>query len=162
MDKQTLIKLLAYKRWADAATLDAITQIDSALFSKEHHLMLRLMNHIYVVDRIFRANMAGRPHGYQALNTPETPTAEELITAFRESTDEYIAFISALSEDEFGKVIRFTFVDGGEGEMQLMDMVNHILFHGTYHRGAVGWLIQSSGGIAPKDVLTVFLRDYQS
>lgn len=162
MDKQTLIKLLAYKRWADTATLEAIKRIDPASSAKEHHLMLRLMNHIYVVDRIFRANMAGRPHGYQALNTPETPTAEALITAFRESTDEYIAFITTLSEDEFGKVIRFTFVDGGEGEMRLMDMVNHILFHGTYHRGAVGWLIQSSGGVAPKDVLTVFLRDSQS
>ena len=162
MDKQTLIKLLAYKRWADAVTLEAIQQTDQALYPKEHHLMLRLMNHIYVVDRIFRANMAGRPHGYQALNTPETPTAEELVAAFSESTDEYISFVTTLSEEDFGKVIRFTFVDGGEGEMRLTDMVNHILFHGTYHRGAVGWLIQSSGGVAPKDVLTVFLRDYPS
>jgi len=58
------------------------------------------------------------------------------------------------------EVISFTFVDGGHGEMRVSEMLDHVLFHGTYHRGAVGWLIGECGGVPPKDVLTVFLRDH--
>lgn len=78
----------------------------------------------------------------------------------RECTEWYIERVSAMQDADFAKVIRFQFVDGGEGQMKSLDMINHVLFHGTYHRGAVGWLISECGGIPPKDVVTVFLRDH--
>ena len=127
MDKDTVVTLLKYKRWIDFATLQAIRAIDGTVHGEKRHLTIRLMNHIHVVDMIFRANLRGRPHGYTALNTPETPTVDELETA-----------------------------------MTAMEMLNHMLFHGAYHRGAVGWMIGECGGVPPKEVLTVFLRDHHS
>ncbi|MDA5154052.1 diguanylate cyclase, partial [Klebsiella pneumoniae] len=50
----------------------------------------------------------------------------------------------------------------GDGNMTAMEMLNHMLFHGAYHRGAVGWMIGECGGVPPKEVLTVFLRDHHS
>ncbi len=44
--------------------------------------------------------------------------------------------------------------------MKVINMLNHVLFHGTYHRGAVGWPLSESGVPPPKDVLTVLLRDH--
>ena len=160
MDKDTLVALLKYKLWADTATLQSIQETDDSIHPEKRHLMLRLMNHIYVVDRIFQANMTSRQHGYSALNTPETPSVEELRVNMRECIEWYIERVSAMQDADFAKVIRFQFVDGGEGQMKLLDMINHVLFHGTYHRGAVGWLISECGGIPPKDVVTVFLRDH--
>lgn len=58
------------------------------------------------------------------------------------------------------EIIKFRFVDGGYGEMEAADMLNHVLFHGTYHRGAVRWMLSETGVTPPKDVLTVFLRDH--
>ncbi|HII0095497.1 TPA: DinB family protein, partial [Klebsiella pneumoniae] len=121
-----------------------------------------LMNHIHVVDMIFRANLRGRPHGYTALNTPETPTVDELETAMTACTDEYIQYVSAMTPADFHERIAFKFVDGGDGNMTAMEMLNHMLFHGAYHRGAVGWMIGECGGVPPKEVLTVFLRDHHS
>lgn len=160
MDKDTLVALLKYKLWADTATLQSIQETDDSIHPEKRHLMLRLMNHIYVVDRIFQANMTSRQHGYSALNTPETPSVEELRVNMRECIEWYIERVSAMQDADFAKVIRFQFVDGGEGQMKLLDMINHVLFDGTYHRGAVGWLISECGGIPPKDVVTVFLRDH--
>lgn len=57
-------------------------------------------------------------------------------------------------------MIQFRFVDGSDGDMKAVDMLNHALFHGAYHRGTVGWVISESGIIPSKDVLTVFLRDH--
>lgn len=160
MDKDRIVTLLKYKRWIDSETLKSLTAIDDTVDAGKRHLMLRLMNHIYVVDRIFEANMSGEPHGYTALNTPETPTAEALEASMTACTERYIQRVSAMTPADADEVISFTFVDGGHGEMRVSEMLDHVLFHGTYHRGAVGWLIGECGGVPPKDVLTVFLRDH--
>ena len=155
MDKDTVVTLLKYKRWIDLATLQAIRAIDGTVHGEKRHLTIRLMNHIHVVDMIFRANLRGRPHGYTALNTPETPTVDELETAMTACTDEYIQYVSAMTPADFHERIAFKFVDGGDGNMTAMEMLNHMLFHGAYHRGAVGWMIGECGGVPPKEVLTV-------
>ncbi len=161
LDKGSLLRLFSFKRWADTETLNVVQKIDATVSPQQHHQMLRLMNHIYVVDMIFRANLTGQDHGYTALNTPETPSAETLKAALRDCADWYQGFIRDLPVDSGEQVISFRFVDGGDGQMRLIDMLNHVLFHGAYHRGVVGWLISGCGETAPKDVLTVFLRDHQ-
>lgn len=160
MDKDRIVTLLKYKRWIDLETLKGIREIGDAAHAAQRHKMLRLMNHIYVVDKIFEANISGEPHGYTALNTPDTPSAEALEIAMSACTDNYIRRVEAMSPADADEIITFTFVDGGEGEMRVSEMLDHILFHGTYHRGAVGWMLSECGSVPPKDVLTVFLRDH--
>ncbi|EIZ9495136.1 DinB family protein [Cronobacter sakazakii] len=160
MNRDTLVTLLKYKRWADAGTLASVKAVDATAHPEKRRLMQRLMNHIYVVDRIFQANLTGQAHGYTALNTPETPDVETLETTMRDCVDGHIAHVSAMNEADFDETIRFRFTDGSHGEMKALDMLNHMLFHGTYHRGAVGWLVAECGGVAFKDVLTIFLRDH--
>ena len=160
MGADQVVTLFKYKQWIDAETLQAIERVDTSVYAHKHHLMLRLMNHIYVVDMIFRANISGQKHGYTALNTPETPSADELLSKMTECTDWNIQYVSTMSAVDFSHSIEFRFVDGGKGEMKALDMLNHVLFHGTYHRGAVGWLLSECGVTPPKDVLTVFLRDH--
>ncbi|STW88496.1 DinB family protein [Klebsiella pneumoniae] len=106
MDKDTVVTLLKYKRWIDFATLQAIRAIDGTVHGEKRHLTIRLMNHIHVVDMIFRANLRGRPHGYTALNTPETPTVDELETAMTACTDEYIQYVSAMTPRRFPRTYR--------------------------------------------------------
>ena len=77
-------------------------------------------------------------------------------------TDWYIQYVGTMRAVDLTEIITFRFVDGGRGEMSVIDMLNHVLFHGTYHRGAVGWLLSQSGATPPKDVLTVFLRDHHN
>ncbi|QGY31975.1 DinB family protein [Pantoea cypripedii] len=160
MSTQTIVTMLKYKRWIDIETLKAIKEVDTSANAEKRHLTLRLMNHIYVVDMIFRANLTGQQHGYTALNTPETPSADELLSKMAACTDWYIEAVNAMAAEDLAATIKFQFVDGGEGEMKAVDMLNHVLFHGTYHRGAVGWLLSECGVTPPKDVLTVFLRDH--
>lgn len=160
MAKDTIVTLLKYKRWIDYETLKTIKVINESAYAEKRHLMLRLMNHIHVVDMIFRANISGQQHGYTALNTPETPSVDELEVKMAGGADWYIQHVNSMTSDDLGETIKFSFVDGGNGEMTAVDMLNHMLFHGTYHRGAVGWLISECGGVPPKDVLTVFLRDH--
>lgn len=160
MGANTIVTLFRYKRWIDIETLQAIKRIDASANAEKAHLTLRLMNHIHVVDMIFRANITGQKHSYTALNTPETPSADELLITMAECTNWYIQHVNSMPPVDLAETIKFQFVDGESGEMKAIDMLNHVLFHGTYHRGAVGWLLSESGVTPPKDVLTVFLRDH--
>ena len=160
MDKESILTLLKYKRWIDAETLKSVKEVSKTSYAEKRHLMLRLMNHIYVTDMIFKANISGQSHGYTALNTPETPTAEELAARMDDCTHWYIDHVNSMIPADLAETIKFRFVDGGHGEMTGSEMLNHMLLHGTYHRGAVGWLLSESGMTPPKDVLTVFLRDH--
>ncbi|MCP6542063.1 diguanylate cyclase, partial [Klebsiella pneumoniae] len=78
------------------ANLQAIRAIDRTVHGEKRPLTIRPMNHIHVVDIIFRANLRGRPHGYTALNPPETPTVDELEKAMTGCTDKYIQYDSAM------------------------------------------------------------------
>ncbi|MBT0723381.1 diguanylate cyclase [Rosenbergiella sp. S61] len=153
-----LSTLLSFKRWADQQTLAAIATIDDRQYAEQKKIMIRLMNHIYVVDAIFKGNLQGIDHGYQALNTVDTPTITDLSQAMDHCSEWYLSYVDQWSTPTHP--ILFTFVDGGQGSMSAVEMVEHILHHSSYHRGAVGWLISQAGGVAPKDVLSVFLRDH--
>jgi hypothetical protein len=39
----------------------------------ELHTAICILTHVYVVDRIFEANLQHKGHGYAATNAPETP-----------------------------------------------------------------------------------------
>jgi uncharacterized damage-inducible protein DinB len=52
------------------------------------------MNHTYVVDRIFAANLQRLKHDYAATNTTDTPTLEQLHSAIKTSDQWYIDYIS--------------------------------------------------------------------
>lgn len=155
--------LFQYKAWADKEILSAIANVDTAAYKDKRHLMIRLMNHIYVVDQIFIANIQGIPHRYTALNTVETPPLEVLSDAFAISDNHYIEYLHSLVEQQLDEMINFKFVDGGKGAMSRKEMFSHVEHHGAYHRGAVGWLLSECEVTPPKDVLTLFLRDtYQA
>lgn len=162
MNNNTIVTLLNYKRWIDGETLATIRTINDPLHAEKKHLMLRLMNHIHVVDMIFKANISELPHGYTALNTPETPSVDELEVKMAASTDWYIQRVNTMTAEDLAETITFRFVDGSHGAMTAIEMLNHMLFHGTYHRGAIGWLISECGAVPPKDVLTVFLKENQA
>jgi len=44
-----------------------------------------MLNHIYVVDRIFQSHLLGEQHGYSATNTDATPGLDELQFAVAET-----------------------------------------------------------------------------
>ncbi|MEQ9719725.1 DinB family protein [Yersinia alsatica] len=159
MGVNTIVTLFRYKRWIDIETLQAIKRIDASANAEKAHLTLRLMNHIHVVDMILRANING-PEAFLHCTRQRPPLLMSHLITMAECTNWYIQHANSMPPVDLAETIKFQFVDGESGEMKAIDMLNHVLFHGTYHRGAVGWLLSESGVTPPKDVLTVFLRDH--
>jgi len=65
-----LAMLARYNAWCNLRMFDALEALPAGEATKERPTrfknMVHTMNHIYVVDRIFRAHLEGWAHGYNA------------------------------------------------------------------------------------------------
>ena len=147
-----------YKAWANAEILDSIVKIDPSQHPEQWTLAVRLMNHTYVVDRIFAAHLSGETHEFQGTNTPETPSLNQLRDRISASDEWYQRYVSQVPSSELAQPISFTFTDGDRGSMTREEMLFHVLAHGAYHRGNVGMALTACGIDRPKDTFTRFLH----
>jgi uncharacterized damage-inducible protein DinB len=157
-------RLLArYNAWANKLIFDAVAGLPEGEAVKPRQSlfknMVHMLNHNYVIDRIFQAHLEGREHGYTARNTPDHPPFGELWRMQQEIDAWYVAWSDALTDDALGETVQFTFVGGGQGAMTRGEILLHITNHTTYHRGFVAGMFYEVPARPPTTDLPVFLRD---
>lgn len=153
-----LREMFRYNAWANAEFFAKLGLLDPAEHGEERHVAIRLLNHCLVVNRIFAAHLTGRPHGYAADNTPETPTLDQLSAAAAASDRWYLDYLETLSEADLTETIGFDFTDGDRGCMSRQEMLTHAAIHGAYHRGEVGRVLRQISAALPWDTFAVYLH----
>lgn len=156
-----LQKLYGYSAWANNDLFDKLQTLDQAQHKAELHTALRLINHTYVVARIFCGHLSGTEHHYASSNTDETPALGELRTAVRSSDHWYLEYLRTVSPEQLSQVLPFTFTDGDKGYMSREEMLTHVVLHGGYHRGEVGRILSQLCVTPPWDTFAVYLHQLQ-
>ena len=133
-------------------------ELSAITHAPERRTAMLILNHAYVVDRIFVANLQRQKHGYTSAGTKEIPTLENLSKAVRETDLWYVEYVSRLSSQELTEAIDFTFTDGTDGRMSCEEMLAHVITHGTYHRGEVGRILSQLSIARPRDIFTGYLH----
>ena len=151
-------QLIATKRWADRGLYDAVTQHFSRLSAEEGSIMLRILDHIHVVDRIFQHHLQGKPHAFRAPRSPELPQLDALADSAREVDDWYASYVWGLSESDLEEPLEFTFTSGKPARMRRSEIILHVCMHGTYHRGNAGAVLQLKGLQPSRDSITDYLE----
>jgi uncharacterized damage-inducible protein DinB len=158
----TIRMLTRYKAWANGVTFATVMALPDgeALRPRPTRFgdIVRTLNHVYVVEDIFRAHLEGRPHGYTSRNTEHTPDLRDLWEAVQAMDRWYIAYADSLTDRTAGQIVRFEFVDGGRGAMTREEILLHIVNHGSYHRGFVGDMLYQVPAPSPANDLPVYLR----
>lgn len=157
----TIHSLFAQKSWADNELFNLLSTVASAQHAAAAHTAIRTLNHIHVVDRIFRAHLLGEEHGYTATNTEATPELGELQFSVAETDAWFEQYASAVSAAQLSDSISFRFTDGDAGTMTREEMLLHVITHGAYHRGNVGQVLKSIAVAPPRDLYTRFLHASQ-
>jgi len=158
MSQNILTSLFAQKSWANRELFDVLASVTSTEHAASMHTAIRTLNHIYVVDRIFRAHLLGETHPYTATNTTETPELGELHFAVAETDLWFEDYVSTVDAPALAQSLAFQFTDGDAGRMTREEMLFHVLTHGAYHRGNVGQILKGISVAPPRDLLTKFLH----
>ena len=155
--------MLAYKAWANSRTLAAACALPAEELHRKRattfDTILRTLNHVWVVDDLFRCHLTGTEHPYTFRNTETEPTIAELADKQASMDQWYQRFAADLSSEDLDRVVEFTFVGGGDGRMTVAEILLHLVDHGTYHRGYVSDMMYQVPVEPPTTDLPVFLRD---
>ena len=155
--------LTRYNAWANRLIFDAVAVLPPGEAEKPRvglfKNMVHMLNHNYVIDRIFQAHLEGRAHAYGARNTVDYPPLAELWRAQQAIDAWYVERYDRMGAVELDETVHFTYVGGGEGAMTRAEILAHIVNHTTYHRGFVAEMIYRVPAQPPTTDLTVYLRD---
>jgi uncharacterized damage-inducible protein DinB len=158
MSTTTLQSLFAYKAWANTELFAVLATVSGERHADALHTATRTINHIHVVDCIFRAHLLGQAHGYAATNTQETPALADLQAAVAATDAWYAQYVATTPAAALGESLAFQFTDGDAGRMTREEMLLHVLTHGGYHRGNVGQVLKGIAMAPPRDLYTKFLH----
>jgi uncharacterized damage-inducible protein DinB len=152
-------QLIEIKRWADRGLCDVVSENFDRLTKEEAFIMLRILDHIHVVDRIFQHHLLGLPHTFQAARSEVMPDLQALVNGVRELDDWYASYVGRLAAAEFEQPVDFVFTSGKPARMRRGQIILHVCLHGTYHRGNAGAVLQLKGLTPSRDAITDFLED---
>lgn len=156
-----LDEAFAYKRWAMRRTLEAIRAMDAQAFPASVAFARQQLNHIVIVEELFRSRLLGDAAPHAATNTTEVPALDALAARLEASDAWYASHLAGLAPALWDEALRFRFADGREGCMTRREILFHILNHSTYHRGAIGHALDLARVPHPADTWTVFLHESQ-
>jgi uncharacterized damage-inducible protein DinB len=159
MTHTTYSQLMEIKRWADRGLYAAVSQNFDRLSPEESSIMLRILDHIHTVDRIFQHHLRGVPHSFRAARSETLPQLDVLATSAKEVDDWYVSYVESLADEDFEQPIDFVFTSGKPARMRRGEILLHVCLHGTYHRGNAGAVLQLKGLTPSRDSITDFLED---
>ena len=151
-------QLVRYKAWADRGLYDLVGLNLGRLNAEDATIILRLLDHIHVVDKVFQHHLQGLPHDFKAPRSERLPALELLASGAREVDDWYASYVDELPERDFDQPIDFVFTSGSPARMRRGEIILHVCLHGTYHRGNVGVLLHKVGVTPTHDRMTDFLE----
>jgi len=160
---RTARMLADYKRWANQRLFDSLAALPPGEVNKERvsvfKNMIGTLNHLYVVDCIWRAHLEGRGHGFKTSHDLLHPELSELRQAQKDIDHWYCDWSERQTDASLDKPVEFSFVSGESGIMSAGAILMHVVNHASYHRG---WVIQMYFEIPvmpPVTDLPVYLRE---
>ena len=162
MTHADLTLLLEFHYWARNRVLDAAAQLTADQYTRDTGNSFPSVRDTLV--HMYSAEWAWfeRWHGVSPasmLNPADYPDVESLRAAWTEHEAKMRAFLAGLDEAGLARSVAYRSLAGVEGNSQIWEMLQHVVNHGTYHRGQITTMLRQLGAAPPKSSeLIVFHR----
>ncbi|WP_068830444.1 DinB family protein [Pseudomonas sp. BMS12] len=149
-----LQRLLAYHGWAYARLLGELQPLTEEQYRAPCGLFFDsihgTLNHLAVVDRIWLARVRDEPQPFAKLDAEAVSER----TAFEDYLEVGVAAwrnqLDGLTDVELLAPISYRNMAGEPFQWPLLDIVSHLVNHGTHHRGQITAALTALGRPAPK------------
>lgn len=160
MNKHDVEYLFDYNRWANSKVLDAVSKLNAEQFTRDlkssHRSVRDTLAHILAAEWIWLERWKGVSPG-ALLNPEDFHTIGTLERRWAEVERGYAEFINVVSDEALAAVIRYTNTRGEEWAYPLIQMMQHVMNHSTYHRGQVVTMLRQLGAEVTAVDLLVFM-----
>lgn len=163
MTHADLTLLLQFHYWARNRTLDAVAQLTPEHYTRElgnsFPSVRDTLVHLYSAEWAWYQ----RWHGVSPtvmLNPAEYPDVETLRSAWSAHESKMRAFLAGLDDVSLTRAVPYRSLAGVEATSAIWEMMQHVVNHGTYHRGQVTTMLRQLGAAPAKSSeLIVFHRE---
>ncbi len=163
MDITDLRTLLDYNYWARDRLLAAVEALTPEQFTRDLGSSFRSVRDTVV-------HIMGAEFAWLSRWKGESPTSLWSAEPFAdlasvrgkwsEVEDGLRGFVAGLKEEDIGRVIPYKLLSGTAGASPFWQMLQHVVNHGSYHRGQVVTMLRQLGASPPKSVdLIAFYRE---
>ncbi|MDQ3171251.1 MAG: DinB family protein [Acidobacteriota bacterium] len=164
MTPAELCLLLDYHYWARDRMLDALDPLPSGAFTKpmgnSFGSIRDTVVHVYSAEWIWLQRWHGTspslpPAELDALSDPASIRA-----AWAALESDVRAYVAGLDDASVNERVGYRNLEGVEAHSSRWTMLQHVVNHGSYHRGQVTTMIRQAGGKAPlSQDLIAFYRE---
>ena len=166
MNAAFLQRLVDYNYWARDRIFDAVATLTTEQYSRpmgnSFSSIRETLVHVYSADWVWLS----RWHGVSptaGLSADQWPDLASLVTSWRDLETKVRAVVEGVTDAGVDKVIDYKLLSGQPGQSPFSGMVQHVVNHGTYHRGQVTTMLRQMGLAAPKSTdLITFIRERAS
>jgi uncharacterized damage-inducible protein DinB len=163
MNLEQLRTLVDYHYWARDRLLDAVERLSSEQFTKDlgnsFPSIRDTVVHLYAADWIWCTRWEGESP--QSMPAPAGfPDVAAVRRAWTEHEPRVRAVLERLGEKGIGRTIEYRTTDGRPQSQIFWQMLQHVVNHGSYHRGQVTTMLRQLGQNPPKSVdMITFYRE---
>ena len=155
--------LYAYNAWAnnrclDAATLLSVGQFTQAMGSSFASVRDTLV-HIYSAEWIWLERFEGRI-AKQHISADKFSNIASLREPWREQEKKLLAFVEGVTQQHLDSVHEYVTLSYGSLSNPLWQSMQHLVNHGTYHRGQVAGMLRQLGAVPKPTDLIAFYREH--
>jgi uncharacterized damage-inducible protein DinB len=163
MNFQTLETLLDYHYWARDRILDAAERLTAEQLTRDlgnsFPSVRDTLVHLFSADWIWCARWEGQSP--QTMLDPETfPDVASIRAAWTDHEQKVRAILTTLGENGITRTIEYKTLTGLASAQPFWQILQHVVNHGSYHRGQVTTMLRQLGAAPPKSLdLIAFYRE---
>ena len=150
--KEHFLRLFQHAAWADRRVLDKLRNQTPG-----NERARTLFGHVLAAEKLWMTRLGGR----DSSGIPVWPdlSLDECAAWLEQNDAAYERFLDDLTEAGLDEVITYKNSKGIEYRTPVRDVLTHVAFHGTGHRGQVATVLRDAG-IEPADTdFITFVRE---
>lgn len=158
-------ELFAFNSWANHRILGATDALTAEQFTKElgssFSSVRDTLTHIWGVEWIWLERLHGRsPSSFP--NAKDFPDLASLWPRWAEIEKNWIEYVERLGENELKEEVDYKTMSFGPARTSRWQIMQHVVNHGTYHRGQVTTMLRQLGAKGVGTDLIFFYRERQA
>jgi uncharacterized damage-inducible protein DinB len=162
MNVEDLRLLYDYNCWANCRTLDSCAALSEEQFTRDLGSSFRSVRdtlaHICGVEWLWLERWHGRSHNALP-QAAEFPNIESLRRRWDEVERNLLDYVASLTPEDIQRIIQHKTTQGVPQAAPLWQMLQHLVNHGTYHRGQVATMLRQLGAKPISTDLIYFYRE---
>jgi uncharacterized damage-inducible protein DinB len=163
MEKNDLILLFEYNRWANAKVMAASKKLmPGQLFAPapvSFGSVMGSLAHILSAERIWRMRMQEGISLSHQITAADFTGLDDLATQWQAEESKMKDFVESLRNEDMGRWVEYTRTNGETEGSTLWRVLVHVVNHGTQFRGEAGAALSGFGN-SPGDLdLLLYMRE---